>query len=292
MQISFEDCLLDIERRELRRSNQLVAVEPQVFDVLIYLVENRDRVVSKATSLRLCGRPNGCESTLHQPNKCRAKGDRDTGEKQNLIRTFARKGVRFVAPVNVASEQRAPALTVPQRPSIAVLPFTNERRSGQDSFVDGVTEEIIPLCRAYAGFLSSHVVRPLLIKARTSLPTRSPEARCSLCPHGQHPPLRRSNSVSAKLIDGNSRSNVWARSYDRALSDIFAVQDEITQTIVGGIEPELSRAERNARGSSTGTASTRGAFINAACFISIDIRVTIWSRRERFLKARFPSIPI
>jgi adenylate cyclase len=50
--------------------------------------------------------------------------------------------------------------------------------------------------------------------------------------------------VSAQLIDSNNRSNVWARTYDRALSDIFSVQDEITQTIVGGIVPELSRAER------------------------------------------------
>jgi DNA-binding winged helix-turn-helix (wHTH) protein len=47
MQIGFEDCLLDTDRRELRRGNELVALEPQVFDVLIYLVENRDRVVSK-----------------------------------------------------------------------------------------------------------------------------------------------------------------------------------------------------------------------------------------------------
>ena len=50
--------------------------------------------------------------------------------------------------------------------------------------------------------------------------------------------------VSAQLIDSNNRSNVWARTYDRAISDIFSVQDEITQTIVGGIVPELSRAER------------------------------------------------
>jgi len=47
MQIGFEDCLLDTNRRELRRGNELAALEPQVFDVLIYLVENRDRVVSK-----------------------------------------------------------------------------------------------------------------------------------------------------------------------------------------------------------------------------------------------------
>jgi TolB-like protein len=50
--------------------------------------------------------------------------------------------------------------------------------------------------------------------------------------------------ISTQLIEGSSSNNVWARSYDRAVSDIFAVQDEITQTIVGAIEPELSRAER------------------------------------------------
>src|SRR5262249_28059913 len=47
LQIEFEDCLLDTDRRELRRGRELVAIEPQVFDVLIYLVENRERVVSK-----------------------------------------------------------------------------------------------------------------------------------------------------------------------------------------------------------------------------------------------------
>jgi hypothetical protein len=59
--------------------------------------------------------------------------------------------------------------------------------------------------------------------------------------------VRRANDrvrVGAQLIDGCTGGNVWARSYDRAVSDIFAVQDEITQMIVGAIEPELSRAER------------------------------------------------
>lgn len=247
MQISFEDCLLDIERRELRRSNQLVAVEPQVFDVLIYLVENRDRVVSKDDLIAsVWGGRIVSESTLTSRINAARKAIGDTGEKQNLIRTFARKGVRFVAPVNVASEQRAPALTVPQRPSIAVLPFTN--MSGdpeQDSFVDGVTEEIITALSRVRWFFVIARGSAFAYKSKDIAPdaiARELGVRYVLMGS-----IRRSGDqirVSAQLIDGNSRSNVWARSYDRALSDIFAVQDEITQTIVGGIEPELSRAER------------------------------------------------
>ena len=247
MQISFEDCLLDIERRELRRSNQLVAVEPQVFDVLIYLVENRDRVVSKDDLIAsVWGGRIVSELTLTSRINAARKAIGDTGEKQNLIRTFARKGVRFVAPVNVAREQRAPALTVPQRPSIAVLPFTN--MSGdpeQDSFVDGVTEEIITALSRVRWFFVIARGSAFAYKSKDIAPdaiARELGVRYVLMGS-----IRRSGDqirVSAQLIDGNSRSNVWARSYDRALSDIFAVQDEITQTIVGGIEPELSRAER------------------------------------------------
>ncbi len=197
--------------------------------------------------MRLCGAAESTsESTLTSRINAARKAIGDTGEKQNLIRTFARKGVRFVAPVNVASEQRAPALTVPQRPSIAVLPFTN--MSGdpeQDSFVDGVTEEIITALSRVRWFFVIARGSAFAYKSKDIAPdaiARELGVRYVLMGS-----IRRSGDqirVSAQLIDGNSRSNVWARSYDRALSDIFAVQDEITQTIVGGIEPELSRAER------------------------------------------------
>ncbi len=75
----------------------------------------------------------------------------DTGEKQSCIRTFARKGFRFVAPVEatdtagqMAGVEAGPALALPQKPSIAVLPFSNmSGDAADDSFADGVTEEII-----------------------------------------------------------------------------------------------------------------------------------------------------
>lgn len=247
MQISFADCLLDTERRELRRSNQLVAVEPQVFDVLIYLVENRDRVVSKDDLISSVW--NGrivSESTLTSRINAARKAIGDTGEKQSLIRTVARKGVRFVAPIDAARDQQTPALAAPQRPSIAVLPFTN--MSGdpeQDFFVDGVTEEIITALSRVRWFFVIARGSAFAYKGKEVTPAEiARELGVRYILTGS---IRRSGDqirVSAQLVDGNSCSNVWARSYDRALSDIFAVQDEITQTIVGGIEPELSRAER------------------------------------------------
>jgi adenylate cyclase len=255
LQIKFEDCLLDADRRELRRGNALVAVEPQVFDVLIYLVEHRERVVSKDDLIASvwAGRIVS-ESTLTSRINAVRKAIGDTGEKQNLIRTFARKGFRFVAPVEVRNEEpkAAPdkqdglALAVPQKPSIAVLPFANmSGDSEQDSFVDGVTEEIITALSRVRWFFV--IARGSTFAYKSSDISPEEVARELGVRYILMGSVRRAGErvrVTAQLIDGNSRSNVWARTYDRDLSDIFSVQDEITQTIVGGIEPELSRAER------------------------------------------------
>jgi DNA-binding winged helix-turn-helix (wHTH) protein len=97
---SFEDLSLDTTRRELRRGSALVALQPQVFDVLEYLIRNRERVVSKDDLLAAVW--NGrivSESTLGaRINAARAAiGDR--GEEQRLIRTVSRKGLRFVGVV-------------------------------------------------------------------------------------------------------------------------------------------------------------------------------------------------
>jgi TolB-like protein/Flp pilus assembly protein TadD len=254
LQISFEDCLLDTDRRELRRGDRLVGIEPQVFDVLIYLVENRERVVSKDDLIASVWRGRiVSESTLTSRINAVRKAIGDSGEKQNLIRTFARKGFRFVAPVDIRNEdiktpgdQQSFVLEVPKKPSIAVLPFSN--MSGdpeQDPFIDGVTEEIITALSRVRWFFV--IARGSTFAYKSSEISPQEIARELGVRYILTGSVRRAGDrirVSAQLIDANSRSNVWARSYDRALSDIFSLQDEITQTIVGGIEPELSRAER------------------------------------------------
>ncbi|HXZ22955.1 MAG TPA: winged helix-turn-helix domain-containing tetratricopeptide repeat protein [Pseudolabrys sp.] len=250
----FNNYTLDSERRELRADSAVIAIEPQVFDVLLYLIENRDRVVSKDDLIEsVWGGRIVSESTLTSRINAVRKALGDSGEKQDFVRTFARKGFRFVATVEIKDkagkalvEQDHVALTVPQKPSIAVLPFSN--MSGdpeQDPLVDGITEEIITALSRVRWFFVIARGSAFAYKRRETDPSeiaRELGVRYILMGSVRHAGDR--IRVSAQLIDSNSRGNVWARSYDRALSDIFSVQDDITQTIVGAIEPELGRAER------------------------------------------------
>ena len=95
--------MLDAERRELRRGRELVAVEPQVFDLLLYLIENRDRVVSKDDMIAaVWGGRIVSDSTLTSRINAARKAVADNGEEQRVIRTVARKGIRFVCAVEHA----------------------------------------------------------------------------------------------------------------------------------------------------------------------------------------------
>ena len=256
----FNNYVLDCQRRELRAGDVPVALEPQVFDLLVYLIENRDRVVSKDDLIASvwAGRIVS-ESTLTSRINAVRKAIGDTGEKQSCIRTFARKGFRFVAPVepvepveptNTAGQmtdvEADSPLALPQKPSIAVLPFSNmSGDAADDSFADGVTEEIITALSRVRWFFVIARGSAFAYKSRDTDPNdiaRELGVRYILMGS-----VRRAGDrirVTAKLIDGSNGSSVWARSYDRALADIFSVHDDITQTIVGGIEPELGRAER------------------------------------------------
>src|SRR5271167_4194612 len=92
--------MLDRDRRELRRGSELIAVEPQVFDLLIYLVQNRDRVVSKDDLIAsVWGGRIVSDSTLTSRINAARRAIGDSGEAQKLIRTIARKGLRFVGAV-------------------------------------------------------------------------------------------------------------------------------------------------------------------------------------------------
>ena len=104
MRFLFGDYALDRERRELRRGAELVEVEPQVFDLLAYLVENRDRVASKDDLLAAVwhGRIVS-ESTLTSRITAARQAIGDSGEQQRFIRTVSRRGFRFVGEVREQS---------------------------------------------------------------------------------------------------------------------------------------------------------------------------------------------
>src|SRR5882757_4282563 len=161
MHFFFSDYVLDTDRRELCRGPDRVPLEPQVFDLIVYLLENHDRVVSKddlITSIwhgRIVS-----ESTLTSRINAARKAVGDSGEDQKLIRTVVRKGLRFVGTVHAKSNGAEPAhaagpldevreqsragLPLPDRPAIAVLPFINRGGDAeQEYFSDGISEDII-----------------------------------------------------------------------------------------------------------------------------------------------------
>ena len=170
MQFFLADHTLDTDRRELRRGSEPISVEPQVFDLLIYLVQNRDRVVSKDDLIAsVWDGQIVSESTLTSRINAARKAVGDSGEDQKQIRTISRRGFRFVGTVRTPSngnelshpigpppegltEQSRPAVPLSDRPAIAVLPFIN--MSGdpeQEYFRTALARISSPRCRSCAG---------------------------------------------------------------------------------------------------------------------------------------------
>jgi adenylate cyclase len=140
---------------------------------------------------------------------------------------------------------RPDALPLPDKPSIAVLPFQN--MSGdldQDYFSDGITEDII------TALSKLHWIFVIARNSTFAYKGKSPDIRVVARELGVHYILegsvRKSGDrirISAQLIDAKTGAHVWAERYDRAVADIFVVQDEITESVVGALEPQLYAAE-------------------------------------------------
>jgi TolB-like protein/Tfp pilus assembly protein PilF len=258
----FEDCVLDSDRRELHRGAERVALEPQVFDVLVYFVRNPDRVIRKDDLLDAVweGRIVS-ESTLTSRISAARKAVGDNGRDQKSIRTIPRKGFRFVAEVRQlpaasavavfgepAGAGRGAADLAPlplDRPAIAVLPFANlSNEPEQEYFSEGISEDIITGLSKLRWF---HVIaRNSSFSYRDgAIPIQriGQELGVGYLVDGS---VRKEGDrvrIAAQLKDVRTGAHLWAERYDRRLADVFAVQDEITQAIVAAIEPQLYAAE-------------------------------------------------
>jgi TolB-like protein len=246
----FGDHVLDIERRELRRGGEPVPLEPQVFDLLVYLVRNRDRVVSKDALIDgVWGGRIVSDSALTSRLNAARRAVNDSGAEQRLIRTVQRRGVRFIGEVSEDSEAAAgivvsPAATgTPSVPrlSIVVLPFVNlSNDSEQQYFADGV-----------AGDLTTDLSRipdMLVISRNTAFTYRDKpiDTRQIGRELGVHYVLegevQRSGNrvrVTAQLIDAETDVHLWAERFEGHAGDLFALQDEITNRIAVALDLEL-----------------------------------------------------
>lgn len=262
MQFLFEDYVLDPGRRELIRGSEVIAIGPKVFDLLAFLVENRERVVSKDDLLDAVwsGRIVS-ESTLTSHINAVRRAICDSGEEQRLIKTIARKGFRFVAEVReakppngahspeaepaISGEAAAAALPLPDKPSIAVLPFQN--MSGdpeQEYFADGVVEDIVTALSR---------IRWLFVIARNSSFTyRGPavdvkqvgrELGVRYVLEGSVRKAANRVRITGQLIDATTGGHLWAERFEGTLDDIFELQDQVAASVVGAMAPQLERAE-------------------------------------------------
>ena len=261
VEFSFSGHTLDVERRELRRGSDPVAIEPQVFDLLIYLLHNRDHVVSKNDLITAIwvGRIVS-ESTLTSRINAARKAIGDSGEEQRLIRTIARRGFRFVGEVQEqaarddahapstavdSSEPSRPALPLPDRPAIAVLPFTNMTDDpAQDYFSDGISEDIITALSKLRWFFVIARNSSFIYKGKAvHLKQIGDELGVGYVVEGSVRKVGERVRITAQLNNVATGSHIWAERYDRELANVFAVQDEITEAIVAAIEPQLYAAE-------------------------------------------------
>ena len=257
----FEDHVLDPDRRELSRGSDAIAVGPQVFDLLMYLLRNRERVVTKDDLIEaVWGGRIVSESTLTSHINAVRKAIGDTGEEQRLLRTVPRKGYRFVGEVTEAkgSERPAPAgppepaeqpvaqaLALPDRPSVAVLPFVNLIGDPtQDYFVDGVVEDIISALSRRSGLFVIARNSSFTYKGRAvDVKQVGRELGVRYVVEGS---LRKSANrvrITGQLVDATIGANLWSERFDGRIDDIFALQDQMTAEIVGAIAPQLERAE-------------------------------------------------
>ena len=265
MHYLFDGYALDTERRELRRGSELIAMGPQVFDLLTYLVQNSERVVSKDNLLEAIWRGRlVSESTLTSHINLARKAIGDRGADQRLIRTIARKGFRFVGDVAKESSDgifiqssrahETPLPTIPDKPSIAVLPFVNlSGDSEQEYFTDGMVEDIITqLSRTPWLFViarnSSFVYKGRAVDVKQV--GRQLGVRYLL--EGS---VRREQArvrITAQLLDAATGAHLWAECFEGPFGSVFDVQDQVSEAVVGAISPKLELAEiQRAKGKPT-----------------------------------------
>lgn len=250
----FEKYVLDTDRRELRQGGELVHLAPQVFDIIVYLIRHRDRVISKddlmgavwdgriVSESALTTRLNGARTAIG-----------DSGNEQRLIKTLPRKGVRFVGDVceegrpTVSPVGNAPVFSHASldRPSIVVLPFAN--LSGdpfQDYFTDGIVEDITTELSRFSELFviarnTSFTYKGQAVDVRAV--GRDLGVRYVL--EGSVRKVDKRVRITGQLIETESGKHIWADRFESSLDDIFELQDQMAHSVVGAIAPRLEQAE-------------------------------------------------
>jgi len=239
--LRFNHYLVDVARGCLRTADdQEIALRPKSFEVLRYLVASGGRLVTKEELLNAVWR--GVVVSDESLAQCVSEVRRAIGDQaQAIIKTVPRRGYRFVA--EVAPKRDVPETAI--RPCVAVLPFANMSGDpGQDWLCDGVSEDVITELSRFAELVviarnSTFQFRGKTVDARevgAQLGARY-VLEGSMRRQGEH--VR----VTAQLVDASTGGHLWAERYDRRITDVFAVQDELARAIAAILAVRVTKAE-------------------------------------------------
>jgi TolB-like protein len=259
----FDTFEIDTAAQELRRDGSALAVEPQVFALLVHLVENRDRVVSRDDILQAVwhGRIVS-EAALSSRVKAVRQAIGDDGQAQRLIKTVHKRGFRFVGDVTILEPEAKPApaaiavspaieprtlldLSLPpvSKPSIAILPFQTIGEPGL--LAEGLAHDLITrLGRTRWLFVIARGSSFRLAETGESPTAIAAKLGVRYVTHGAVQKIGKHIRVHAALTDATTGAEVWAEQFDRVRDDLFAVQSEIADAVAGKVESQIEFVER------------------------------------------------
>ena len=254
---AFSGFQVDSDRLELSRDGETIALQPQAFALLLFLIENADRVVSKDEVIDTVwqGRIVG-DGTLNARINAIRRALGDDGTTQGMIKTLPRQGFRFVAALEDPANASAPAApaaglaAAPSKASIAVLPFVNiGADQEQVYFADGLTEDLITdLSKNRDLFVIAHNSSFSFRNSPKNVTEIGQELGVAHVLEGSVRKAGNRIRINAQLIDTQTGGHVWAERYDSDVQDIFELQDEITVKITKALEVSLTPSGAARRG--------------------------------------------
>jgi len=267
---AFGDLRLDMLGHELRRDGIAIALEPKAFDVLYQLLTHAGELLSRDQLLdAVWGHRHVSPGVLNRSIAQLRRALSDDADNPRYIQTVHALGYRFIAPVSVEpataptsatavaanirtaaedSFQRAarPGTTAPPAASVAILPFTDLSEAGdQDYFCDGLAEEILSALTRVPGLQVASRTSSFRFRGGNTDPRDIGRAlNVAAIMEGSVRKAGTRVRVTAQLIDTGNGYHLWSETFDRALTDIFAIQEEIARSVVHALRASLKAEGR------------------------------------------------